>query len=394
MKRRTLAIVVLGTMLVSSLATWFASSQIRSPAEIAARAAAPNASPILVPVEKRVLATKIVSRGTGQYGSPQPLSVTRSALKGSGGVVTSLPGVGAVVSEGNVLLTISSRPTFVLAGTQPSYRDLGPGMSGRDVSQLEQALHRLKLNPGKVDGVYDDATGRAVGLLYRRHGYQPIVASAAMVRAAQPREAALVAGSQGGGGIQLPSDEVIFVSKAPLRVSKVDSKLGAKPSGALITGTNSLVAVNGAVPVEQASLIKVGADVVIDEPALAIKTVGKVSRVAPGPGTDGTDGFHVYFQVVVPRPPPALVGASVRVTVPIKSTKEATFTVPVAALSLGPDGTSRVQRSVAGKLSLVRVNAGLSAEGYVAITPVEGSLAAGDLVVVGFGARTKAGGKK
>ena len=53
-----MALVVLGAVAVSSLATWFASSRIHSPAEIAARTAAPQPSPILVPVEKRVLATR------------------------------------------------------------------------------------------------------------------------------------------------------------------------------------------------------------------------------------------------------------------------------------------------------------------------------------------------
>jgi len=35
-------------------------------------------------------------------------------------------------------------------------------------------------------------------------------------------------------------------------------------------------------------------------------------------------------------------------------------------------------------ISPVRVEPGLSAEGYVAVTAVDGELAAGDLVVVGF----------
>ncbi|HJV14874.1 MAG TPA: hypothetical protein VJ625_13380, partial [Propionibacteriaceae bacterium] len=142
--------------------------------------------------------------------------------------------------------------------------------------------------------------------------------------------------------------------------------------------------VEGALPVEQAGLIKTGADVLIDEPALGIKTQGKISRIATQPGTDGADGFHVAFSVSVPKPPPTLVGASVRLTVPIRSTKKSTLAVPVAALSLDADGASRVQRSVGGVINPVRVEPGLSADGYVAVTPLDGDLAAGDLVVVGF----------
>jgi multidrug efflux pump subunit AcrA (membrane-fusion protein) len=142
--------------------------------------------------------------------------------------------------------------------------------------------------------------------------------------------------------------------------------------------------VEGALPVEQAGLIKTGGDVLIDEPALAIKAKGTVSRIAEQPGTDGADGFHVAFSVSVPEPPRTLVGASVRLTVPIKSTGKSTLAVPVGALSLGADGASRVQRFVGGVISPVRVEPGLSAEGYVAVTVLDGELAAGDLVVVGF----------
>lgn len=392
MRRRTLALLLLAVVLVSSAVTWFASSQIRSPAEAAARTAPPAASPILVPVEKRVLATKIVSRGTGHYGHPRELSLVRSALKDGPRVITSLPRVGSVATEGAVLLTVSGRPTFLLDGAQPAYRDLGPGMSGRDVRQLEQALARLGLDPGRVDGSYDGATEAAVRRLYRRHDVSPVVATDAQLAAVRSTEAELVSGGRARGGVQLPADELVFVPATPLRISKVVAKLGAQPEGALVTVTNSIVAVNGAIPVEQAGLVKAGADVLIDEPALGIKADGEISRVATQPGTDGADGFHVFFEVLVQDPPPALVGASVRLTVPIKSTGEATLAVPVAALSLGPDGKSRVQRSADGKLDFVVVEPGLSADGFVAVTPARDDLAAGDLVVVGFGKKAAGSG--
>jgi hypothetical protein len=73
----------------------------------------------------------------------------------------------------------------------------------------------------------------------------------------------------------------------------------------------------------------------------------------------------------------------VRLTVHIESTRDRRLAVPVSAVSLGPDGASRVQRSERGRLAFVPVEPGLSADGYVAIVP-RGALAAGDLVVVGF----------
>ena len=70
-----------------------------------------------------------------------------------------------------------------------------------------------------------------------------------------------------------------------------------------------------------------------------------------------------------------------RLTVPFKSTRKAQLVVPLSAVSLGPDGASRVQRSDGGTLRFVPVEPGLSADGYVAVTP-DGPLAVGDLVVV------------
>jgi peptidoglycan hydrolase-like protein with peptidoglycan-binding domain len=384
MSRRTLGLFVLGAVVVSSLATWFASSLIHSPAEIAARTAPPDPSPILVPVEERVLATKVVTRGTGHYSSEHGLSITPSALKEGPRVITGLPNVGAKIAEGDVILTVSGRPVFLLRGRQPSYRDLGPGVAGEDVRQLESALARLGLDPGTVDGIYDGSTGQAVAALYREHGFEPIVATEAQLAAVRPIETEMVAGARASAGIQVPADELIFAPSTPLRVAERLVNTGAQPDGTLLRVRSSEVAVSSYLPLDEAGLVEPGAEVVIDEPDLGINAVGTVDRVAEQPGTDGADGFHVSFDVIVADPPPALIGASVRLTVPIESTGQAVLAVPLSAVSLGPDGSSRVQRSVGSAFEFVQVRTGLSADGYVSVTPKTGALEAGDLVVVGF----------
>jgi peptidoglycan hydrolase-like protein with peptidoglycan-binding domain len=384
MKRRTLVLVVGAAVALSSLITWIANERIRSPAEVAARTAPPAPAPILAPVVEQVLATKIVTRGTGHYASPRKLSITPSGLKTGPRVITSLPRAGSSIGESKVLLTISGRPVFLLRGDQPSYRDLGPGMSGPDVSQLEKALKRSGLDPGIIDGIYDAQTASAVEALYRRHGFHPVVATEAQLAAARPLEANLVEGTRARSGVQLPSDEVIFVSTTPLRVTELPAAVGEPPSGPLVTVTDSDVVIDGFLPVEQAGRVREGAEVLIDEPALGLNASGVVNRVAGRPGTEGADGFHVFFEVTVEEPPASLVGASVRLTVPIRSTRNAQLTVPLSAVSLGPDGGPRVQRSAGKEFDFVAVRTGLSADGYVSVTPRDGSLAAGDLVVVGL----------
>ena len=393
MRRRNLVVLMVGAVVVSSLATWAAAAQIRSPAEVAARTAPPAASPILVPVVERVLSTRVVTRGTAHFGSPRALGVTPSSLKNGPRIVTDLPAHGERVTPGDVLATVSGRPVFLLAGRMPAYRDLGPGMSGRDVAQLERSLRRLGLAPGAVDGFFDAATGDAVARLYQRHGFQPVVATEATLAGTRPAEARLVAGGFAQPGVQLPSDEVVFVGAGPLRVTELPASIGSRPDGVLVTVTGSDVVIDGQLRVEQAGRVRAGAKVLVDEPTLGIDTNGRVTTVAGRPGTNGADGFHVSFQVTVKEPPAALVGASVRLTIPIRSTRTAQLTVPVTAVSLGPDGGSRVERSEHGRSEFVAIRTALSADGFVSITPKkQGALAAGDHVVVGFQARSRAGG--
>jgi multidrug efflux pump subunit AcrA (membrane-fusion protein) len=121
----------------------------------------------------------------------------------------------------------------------------------------------------------------------------------------------------------------------------------------------------------------------IDEQALRIEASGVVTRVASTPGTHGVDGYHIYFEVRVDETPTPLKGFSLRLTIPIESTQGAVIAVPISALSLSADGTSRVQVERDGALEYLVVEPGLSADGYVEVRPVDGTLDPGQLVVVG-----------
>jgi len=149
MRRRNLVVLMVSAVAVSSLATWAAAVQIHSPAEVAARTAPPAPSPILVPVVERVLSTKVVTRGTAHFGSPRKLAVTPSSLKNGPRIVTSLPAHGARLTAGDVLASVSGRPVFLLEGRMPAFRDLGPGMSGRDVVQLTEVQPNVAIDAVK-----------------------------------------------------------------------------------------------------------------------------------------------------------------------------------------------------------------------------------------------------
>lgn len=693
MRRRSAALLLVFSVVAAALAGALASATIRSPAEQAARTRPPAASTILVPVEKRVLSTKVVTRGTARYGIPQAVSLTPSALKTVSGVVSQIGAPGAQLKEGAVALLQSGRPVFVLQGRVPSYRDLGPGLEGEDVRQLQQALSRRGFDPGPVNGVYGARTEAAVARWYRAAGFDPFEATtdqlaeiraresefltaridvlassdglalaasdAAAARAAQQaavaaasrafnqvaanramaaalnrastkevearsltlktlrsgtpgtaaetaqaqadlatasaesrdihlsglaaiadagtevsrqvaavkdakaalaeaidvglaevqaaqaqlveaeadpasteaviaaaraaltraraeaaaaeraarvqleeataaeaaariaqasaqtrardadtaaasreaaataalqaltsgtrasateiaaavadlaaaRTAAVTAANDGArlvaearsaaaaarsavapanaavsaaltaqrnargalalrrglagvaergldtatrrAGVQVPSDEIVVVPEIPIRVSEVLVAPGDPASGQLMTVTNQTVSVDGALALDEARLVHPGMRVQLDEPDLGIAATGVVSVLAATPGTLGADGFHVHFEVVVDGNPPGMPGASVRITIPVKSSGTKALVVPVGALTLAPDGSSRVAVERNGRLEPLTVVPGLVADGYVEVTPEGGSLAPGDQVAVG-----------
>jgi peptidoglycan hydrolase-like protein with peptidoglycan-binding domain len=471
-KRITTILLVLAFVVVTAGASWIAGSRIKSPAEVAARTAPPTPSSILVPVEKRVLTSDIVTRGTARFGLPQPILIAPSTLKPNAGVITTLPVRNAQLNEGDVMLTASGRPAFVLQGEIPAYRDLVPGISGDDVRQLESGLKRLGFDPGPVDGTYDEQTSAAVSDWYASAGFQPFGATPeqlANIRALEQElaiaindklaaddaaaaaplavdaarasvdyaianeranasavlavtQAAVVSAQLAGeveiqaaidaqkaaereaqrlndlvvrlaadldtaqrqAGVRLPVDEIVFVTALPVRVEEIQVALGDALSGPVMTVTNNQVVIDSSLRLEEAALVEPGMAVAIDEPDLGIKATGVVGRVADTPGTFGVDGFHIYLEILVDETPASLVGISLRLTIPIESTAGAVTVVPVSALSLAADGTSRVQVDNNGPLEFIVVEPGLAADGFVEVTPIDGTLAPGQLVVVGY----------
>src|SRR5438309_1702592 len=107
LKRVNMLYAVLAAVAAGALAAWFIGSRIESPADAALRTAPPTPSPILVPVEERVLSSELVTRGTVRFGLPQPISLAPSTLKPGGGVISSLPLPETRLKEGDHILTRS-----------------------------------------------------------------------------------------------------------------------------------------------------------------------------------------------------------------------------------------------------------------------------------------------
>ena len=124
----------------------------------------------------------------------------------------------------------------------------------------------------------------------------------------------------------------------------------------------------------------------IENPETGEVIPGVVSVKAERAGTNGVADDRVYIEITPESIPDEIVGANVRVTIPVSSTGGAVLAVPAAALSATADGSTIVQVEEAdGTLRTVTVEPGLAAGGLVEVTPVHGELEEGDLVVVGLG---------
>jgi hypothetical protein len=583
-KNRALAIG-LGAVILSSLVSWGAASRIRSPAEVAARTAAPKPSAITVPVEKRVLASDVVIRGTVRYGAPQSVLLPASSIRRGSPILTTAPVKGKDLTEGSVAFSISGRPALVLQGAVPAHRDIVPGTVGDDVRQLQEGLGRLGFNPGRKDGVYDHRTELAVAAWYLKGGWTPSGPSeeqlstlrsaqadwfsaesdllaaqesltaaqndyeiakqraAAAARGATPpptaapaaapparssaddqaasraeqervsaelrvrkarrdlakaeeeekaaqarmdeartrkpppsneeyaalskrsqdasakvaaareeltaaeealaaanersgsssRESSSSSGSEasspaapdqsaqldaataqaevrkaadavafaqkkvglarqrtGSGatgtrlGIQIPAGEIVFFPTLPARVDEVKLNVGEEAVGAVMTVTSSRLVVESALSAADAKLVREGGTVAIKAPESNVEATGTVTAIATSPGTNGVDPQRFYLEVTPSGLDISLAGASVVQTISVQTTEGEVLAVPVAALSMASDGTTRVQvQGAKGPARYVTVEPGLAAKGLVAVNPVQGDLGPGDLVVVG-----------
>lgn len=585
-KQQRRAAIVVAVVVLSGVVGGVVARTIKSPDELAARTAPPAPSLITAPVERRALSANVVVRGTGRHASRAGVTLNASTLKPAMTTFTSLPPAGSTLSDGGAALVVSGRPVFALTGALPMYRDLMPGVSGTDVRQLQEALARLGIDPGRTDGVYDGATGSAVATFYARAGWEPfgatteqktalrttrdavnqaderklqaelavqtlartgltdvrtaqsalgtaqakadataaalpsayraidvaraaqvrdnaaaaadvankanaVTAAADDVRAARAKlaglppgatpddlaaaqtavnravsalsaagsdlavaraavtstnvggvaavekaqadaaqalrdaqaaaddragaqvaldEAARNSGPERGtllasvavaatqaaaargdyaelaahAGVQVPADEILFFPSLPLRVDDVTAKPGEQVKEGFMSVSGLQFVIDTGLSPTDAKLVSKGAEVAIEETDLKINAKGVVTTVADRPGTNGADAQKIYVEVTPADSVPQLLGASVRLTIAVKSTAGDVLAVPTSALSVGADGSTRLEVERADHTTtFVQVQPGLAAQGMVEVTPTKGELAPGDNVVVG-----------
>lgn len=330
----------------------------------------------------------------GTFSDGRTISATPTSLanvpKDAGGtrlVVTDvLVHAGGAARAGRPLIEYSGRPVFALPGAIPDYRDLGPNDSGKDVVQLQRGLRSLGYGTGAdPTGTFGGGTQRALKRLYSAMGYDA------------PRS------DRVPGGVMLPSSEVVFVPSLPARVVSVPVAVGDDVKGPVVTLARGGMKLTGAMDPADEGLVKTGmVATVLSETTgdTARATVADVGRLttgkagaadgdaangSAGDGSAGDGGAYLPLRITPDKPwPAAFDGQNVRITVTAAATQGAVLAVPEAALSSGADARTSVSvLEAGGRQRIVHVTTGVSADGMVQVTPLDGELAAGDRVVVG-----------
>jgi peptidoglycan hydrolase-like protein with peptidoglycan-binding domain len=465
--RRTLAVVLTGVLVAGGVG-WAVGSSVRSPADAAASRQPPPASLMTVAVERRTLTATVLTSGTVEFGSPQPLllagAVGSTEPDGGAGAgasgsfgqrVTRAPRAGQLLKEGTTVMEVNGRPVFVLTGAVPMFRTIGPGRHGRDVRQLQRALGRLGFRPGRTDGTFGADTAAAVRRWYEARGYpaqepsaaekqqlrglEQAVQTAVEERLAAEAEVAAVRAGPGRRmldvklrharqnladarvdlaeyrrtfGTAVPAGELVFLPSVPVRMTEVAVRVGQNVEAEVGTVTSSTVVVQANVTTQDADLLREGMRAAVETVdaktvpgrVTALRDKARVRQEGPSSGDDGRGGSDSTGQQpnqdddsvpagavplrVAPDNPKALggqAGGTVKLTIAVGSTSNPVLVVPVAAVTTGADGQSRLQVARgAGATVDVPVKLGLAALGYVQVTPAAGAaLTEGDRVVVG-----------
>jgi septum formation inhibitor MinC len=188
----------------------------------------------------------------------------------------------------------------------------------------------------------------------------------------------------------LPASEVLYLPGLPRRVDEITVSRGSVVTGAVMRVSGATLVISASAAESDAKLIAEG-----DVATLAMpddsELSATVTSVAPTESTDAATSAGRFTVLLTPNDMTpeqlqALQGSNVRVTLPVSSTEGEVLAVPLAALTAGPGGESRVEvrrGEEDDETVLVEVTTGLAAEGYVEVTAVSDTLEAGDLVVVG-----------
>ncbi|MEI4272951.1 hypothetical protein TEK04_14580 [Klenkia sp. LSe6-5] len=187
----------------------------------------------------------------------------------------------------------------------------------------------------------------------------------------------------------LPAGEILYLTQLPRRVDATELKRGTVLEGTAMTVSGATLGLSGTVAAADARLLTPGMAAAFDLPDGGESTA-TIAAVTPGDDAEARATVELTPGDLTPEQVTALQGSNVRVVIPVGATEGDVLSVPLAALTAGPGGESRVEvvdgdprDGDRARTHLVTVETGLAADGAVEVRPSGGDLDEGDLVVVG-----------
>ncbi|MFI2753303.1 peptidoglycan-binding protein [Cellulomonas sp. P22] len=151
--RRWSAVAWVVALVVAGAAGWTAGRATFVP---------PQAEEAVAAVQLFTVAEDTVGSSIGLTAVAQWVSAPLVGGDVAGKVTSLVAAPGAVVDQGDVLLTVDLRPVVVAAGEVPAFRSLDPSIEGPDVAQLQQMLIARGHLTGTADGRFGSSTTQAV----------------------------------------------------------------------------------------------------------------------------------------------------------------------------------------------------------------------------------------
>ena len=310
-------------------------------------AAAPPTPPVATqPVTRTDLSTTEQVSGTLEYtGSRQVTCQTH-------GILTALVAGGTAVSRGQTLYEVDGAPVVLMYGARPAWRTLTAGVSGPDVSQLDDNLIALgyatrgQLGTGDT---YTDAETAAVKRWQKALGVDQT------------------------GNVQLGA--VVFLPGAiRMGTHSVETGAGVNPGMVVSTATDTTRSVDVSLDASKQALVTVGDSVSVGLPTgvTVPGTVSDIARVAQSSsGSGGGGGGSPTIDVTVSLPDQSHLGsldaAPVDVTITTQSV-QGVLAVPITALTVLPNGGYAVDVIEGGGRHRVPVTTGLFSDSLVQVT--------------------------
>ena len=282
------------------------------------------------------------------------------------------------VQEGEVVASVAERPVIAMSGKVPAFRTMTFGMTGVDVLELQDSLHVLRLSTGgDASGSFGIGTAAAVGALYARTGFPPVLGSPVTIeRAVNGRKVVRRRLAT------VPLGEVAFLPTLPARVVKVEVGLGgAVPaSGTLASISTGGLGLTAMSSPQDASAIRIGergrarSDLTTGQLRVRVTAV----TASRGGGASGEIRFAPAGPV-----PAKFVGQNLAITVRTARARRDSLVVPLAAVNTDAAGRASITVLLKhGRRRVVDVRPGLISGGSESVGAPRG-VHPGEAVIVG-----------